>query len=463
VPRADAIDIVAESGEDRIPTPRRPAPPEPDLAFEASAVEPADAARNVGRTYAWVVFALTFGLLLSDYMSRQVLNAVFPLLKAEWALSDARLGLLGGSVAMMVGLLTFPLSLLADRWGRVRSITLMALLWSLATLACGLSRNYEQMLIARLCVGIGEAAYGSVGVAVVLSAFPERMRATITGAFMAGGMFGAVLGLAAGGVIAEHLGWRASFVGMALFGLVLAAMYPLVVKQSALAPAHASEKRDSEVPKGRSPLWSLIGTRAVLSAYVGSGLQLFIGASLVSWMPSYLNRYYHMGTDSAGALSAVLAVCSGTGMIVSGIVSDRLGRQSPVRKISFAIALCVSCSVLLSIAFRLPLGTTQLVLVGAGMFIAAGTAGPAGAMVANLTHRSIHGTAFATLTLANNLFGLATGPFLTGVMADRVGLRSALELVPLVGMLAAAAFLVARRYYQADLAAFRRSTLEPLR
>src|SRR4030095_8850014 len=76
--------------------------------------------------YRWAVFALSFGLLVSDYMARQVLNAVFPLLKAEWSLSDAQLGLLSGVVALMVGVLTFPLSLAADRWGRVRSLTLMA-------------------------------------------------------------------------------------------------------------------------------------------------------------------------------------------------------------------------------------------------------------------------------------------------------------------------------------------------
>ena len=162
-------------------------------------------ASGATRTYAWIVFALTFGLLISDYMSRQVLNAVFPLLKAEWALSDARLGLLSGIVALMVGLLTFPLSLLADRWGRVRSLTLMAALWSLATLACGLAKNFEQMFLARLFVGVGEAAYGSVGIAVVLSVFPARLRATVTGAFMAGGMFGSVLGMAAGGILATAL------------------------------------------------------------------------------------------------------------------------------------------------------------------------------------------------------------------------------------------------------------------
>ena len=122
----------------RRPTVRSQLRPGDGIELHASAT-----ATCVTRTYAWIVFALTFGLLISDYMSRQVLNAVFPLLKAEWALSDARLGLLSGIVALMVGLLTFPLSLLADRWGRVRSLTLMAVLWSLATLACGLAKNYR--------------------------------------------------------------------------------------------------------------------------------------------------------------------------------------------------------------------------------------------------------------------------------------------------------------------------------
>src|SRR5687767_15893342 len=95
-----------------------------------------DAAPSVSRTYAWIVFALVFGLLLSDYMSRQVLNAVFPLLKTEWRLTDTQLGSLSGVVSLMVGLLTVPLSLAADRWGRIASLKVMALMWSLATLAC---------------------------------------------------------------------------------------------------------------------------------------------------------------------------------------------------------------------------------------------------------------------------------------------------------------------------------------
>src|SRR5688572_30382682 len=105
------------------------------MAFHHSTVaDEMDTSIGIPRRYAWIVFVLTFGLLISDYMSRQVLNAVFPILKNEWTLSDGQLGLLSGIVALMVGLLTIPLPLLADRFGRVKSLALMALLWSLATL-----------------------------------------------------------------------------------------------------------------------------------------------------------------------------------------------------------------------------------------------------------------------------------------------------------------------------------------
>jgi sugar phosphate permease len=194
---------------------------------------------------------------------------------------------------------------------------------------------------------------------------------------------------------------------------------------------------------------------------VGSGLQLFIGASLVAWMPSYLNRYYGMATDRAGVVSAAFVLCSGAGMIVCGYISDRLGRSSPARKLSLAIAYCLLCFVLLSTGFALPPGMQQIAVLALGLFVAAGTAGPAGAMVANLTHFAIHGTAFATLTLANNLLGLAPGPFVTGALADALGLQGALRVIPCVGLLAAFAFAIGKRSYERDLARMRAMSGDP--
>lgn len=410
---------------------------------------------KVSRTFAWIVFALTFGLLISDYMSRQVLNAVFPVLKAEWGLSDTQLGSLNSIVALLVGLLTFPLSVLADRWGRVRSIVLMASLWSLATLACALAETYGQMFAARFFVGVGEAAYGSVGIALIISVFPPHLRASLSGAFMAGGAFGSVLGMALGGVISAHFGWRWAFGGMALFGIALVILYAVVVTEKRLAGGGTTPQQGKAATPGlrsmRGLFGGLVSTPSVICAYVGSGLQLFIMASIMAWLPSYVNRYYGLAPDKAGLLAAVFVLIGAIGMTGCGIVTDRLSRNFAVRKWRVAMAYSLISCALLMVGFQLPVGTAQLAFLAAGMLFVAGTTGPAGAMVANLTHPSIHATAFATLTLANNLLGLAPGPFITGMFADRVGLLGALQVMPLIALAAAAAFAIGHRNYDRDL------------
>lgn len=417
-------------------------------------VSSVDTSIGIPRRYAWLVFALTFGLLISDYMSRQVLNAVFPLLKSEWLLSDSQLGLLSGIVALMVGLLTLPLSLVADRFGRVKSLAIMATLWSLATLGCALAENYEQMFIARFMVGVGEAAYGSVGIAVVVAVFPREMRATLASAFMAGGVFGSFLGVALGGVLAQHFGWRWAFGGIALFGLILAFIYPVLVKEKRIVSSQPKRIKHSNVLKNQNPLRSLYSSRSVIATYIGSGLQLFVGGTVIVWMPSYLNRYYGMSTDKAGVMAAVILLCSAVGTILCGMLCDYLGRNCPDRKVILAITYCLGGCVLLLIAFAVPTGRNQLLLICLGMFIALGTNGPSSAMVANLTHNSVHGSAFATLTLANNFLGLALGPLVVGKISDVIGLHSAFQLMPLVSIAAAAVFFYAKRHYHKDMARF---------
>lgn len=370
--------------------------------------------------YGWAVFAISFGLLISDYMARQVLNAVFPLLKAEWSLSDARLGLLSGVVAVMVGLLTLPLSLVADRWGRVRSLTLMAVLWSLATLLCAIASNFEEMLFGRALVGLGEAAYGSVGIAVVISVFPSRLRSTLTGAFMAGGLFGQVLGVALGAQIAASHGWRVAFASIGVFGLALGVLYPLVVRETRIA-ALAEVGRGTAKVAGWQSLRPLYASRSIRLAYAASGLQMFAVGALPAWLPSYFNRYYNLPVDRAGRLAGIFLLICGTGMILCGMLSDRLARRRPERKISLAIAYCLGTAACLSLAILAPPGFVQLILLGLAMFLVAGTAGTGGAIVANLTPLTIHGSAFAAMTLANNLLGFAPGPIIIGRLADSNG------------------------------------------
>lgn len=395
-----------------------------------------------------MVFAVSFGLLLSDYMSRQVLAATFPLLKADWGLSDAKLGALGGAVALMVGLLTLPLSLLADRIGRARSVAAMALVWSLATLACGLCASYGQLMAARLVLGAGEAAYGSVGLAVVFSVFPRALRGTITSAFMAGGVFGSFLGLSLGGAIAGHFGWRAAFFVMAALGLALTGLY-LAAVAGARGRSDAGEPAEGGPPPSLGQICrALFGSAAHLLTYAASGLQLFVLGALTAWAPSYLNRRFDLAPAAAGAAAAALLLSAGVGMVACGALSDRIcaGRPERLPWLAAAFALVTFCG--LEAALAVPAGPLAIVCALAGLFCAGGSTGPTGAIVADATPRALHATALAVLTLANNFLGLAPGPALTGLIADRLDLKSALQIAVATAFLAAALFGLSAQFRQ---------------
>ncbi len=192
---------------------------------------PESASGATRRLYAWAVFALTFGLMLSDYVSRQVITPIFPFLKQEWV-ADGHAARRAGQRrrADRRRARSIPIALLADRWGRVKSITAMAGLWGLATIGCGLSQSYGQMMAARAMVGLGEAGYGSAGGAILAHVFPKERHAMVMGAFLAAALFGSV-----GGVSprrrrfdAFQLAGRVHRCGRG--GLLLVVLYPIVVR-----------------------------------------------------------------------------------------------------------------------------------------------------------------------------------------------------------------------------------------
>ena len=253
---------------------------------------------TVPRAYAWLVFGLTIGLLLSDYMSRQVINAVFPLLKSEWSLADQQLGMLGGIVPMMVGIFTVPLSYLADRFGRVRSIAFMATVWCIATLGSAMAQSFNEMMLARLAIGLGEAAYGSVGLALIFSVFPRSLYSTLSGLYGGAAFLGSVLGLALGGKLATALGWRGAFDAIAYAGFLLVVLFALFVREGRLGQTQEARITNLASLSRRATLEALFRIPTVLYTYIGSATQLFITGAILVWMPTFFGRYYTLSTDS---------------------------------------------------------------------------------------------------------------------------------------------------------------------
>ena len=136
------------------------------IAADMQGNAPAPVDYTVSKSRAWFAFAMIFLLMMSDYIDRQIIVSLFPHLKAEWGLSDKQLGGLVSVISVVVAVGSIPVALLADRFGRVKSIFVMASVWSMATISCMFARNYAQLFAARAVVGLGETGYGSVGSAL---------------------------------------------------------------------------------------------------------------------------------------------------------------------------------------------------------------------------------------------------------------------------------------------------------
>jgi len=415
------------------------------LTPDASDASPARSAASPGG--AWLVFALLFSLMVVDFVDRYVVVSMLPHLKAEWNLTDGQLGALVSIVAVTVAVGTVPLSLLADRWGLLKSVFVMALVWSGATIACAFAGSYGQLLVARGFVGLGEAAYGPAGAALLASRFPGRFRTGVLGAFFAASLVGSVLGVALGGAIAERWSWQAGFGIAGLPGLVLAGLFVLLVREDATAALPVREPWLGT----RATARAILGPRTLVAACAGGALQLALVSSVFAWLPSFLHRYYGVAPDVAGMKAGLVVLVGGVGAIFCSFVADVLNARDPRARLHVAAASALASAALFGTAFAaLAPGPLQLAFIVAGTFAMTGTIGPVAAVVIDVAPPALRATAASVLALVQNLAGLAAGPLVAGLLSDRHGLSFALSVMPGCGVLAAFVLLVATRSYVAD-------------
>jgi MFS transporter, Spinster family, sphingosine-1-phosphate transporter len=410
-----------------------------------------------GRGAAWFAFAMTIGLMIFDYVDRQVIVSLFPYLKAAWRPSDKQLGALVSVVSITVALGAIPVALFADRASRVKSVVVMGVIWSIATISCMLTRTYSQLLVARAFVGLGEAGYGSVGAALIASHFPARMRAAVLAAFFASASVGSVLGVMLGGLIATRWGWQAAFGVVGFPGLLLALLYFKVRDYRTVDLTPALDKATRSLGETVAHVAKMLAqSRTMLWVCIGAAAQLIVVSAVWSWLPSFLNRVHGVAPAQAGVRAAVVVLCGAIGSIVWGAVVDRAGlRRSHTKFIALA-ALCVLTLATLVFAFGAPQfglalsAPTQFVLIAVGGFLMTCTVGPVSAIVIDVVHPGVRATGCSVLALFQNLLGLALGPVIAGTLSDVWGLEAALTAMPAFGALAAIAFLVAARNYEAD-------------
>jgi MFS transporter, Spinster family, sphingosine-1-phosphate transporter len=283
-------------------------------------------------------------IYILDMADRNIVAAILPALKKEFALSDASSGLIAGILYLSMFLLVVPCGLLVDKWSRKYLITIMVSLWSAATWVTGLTTNYGQLLLARLGVGAGEAGYNPASYALIGAWFPPKQRATKVGVFSMGQTLGVILGLGVAGMIAHYWGWRYVFGVFAVPGFILAILM-LFAPDYKTKKVEAGIKQEEKVSIGEIFRY-ILSTRTLLLVFIVQlPVTLFI-IGFVTWAPSFYGRCWNLNMAQAGQINMLAAALFWPGPWFGGWLSDKLAAGNPKGRITAAL-ICLAIPIVL--------------------------------------------------------------------------------------------------------------------
>lgn len=408
--------------------------------------------------YTNYLFSLLFLLYMFDYIDRMVVTSLFPFIKEEWGLTDKQLGSLVSAVYWSIVALTFPVSLLVDRWSRRRTIGAMAALWSLATAAAAFTKGFGQLFTTRAFIGIGEAGYAPGGSAMISGLYPEKKRSWMMGLWNAAIPLGSAIGVAVGGIIAANWGWRSAFGIVAVPGLIVALLfffskdYKTVQLLKSSEPRVKGEKRQKIKMTTKDLVKEFAEKPSLIMTYFGIMATVFVTTSLLTWLPSYFERVYDIAPKAAGTKASLVMLLAIVGAPLGGYLTDRWHRKRLNARLLFPGITSIIAAGFCFLAFVVFKDTLQyvfLLLFGmtVTMFIPA-----SGAATQDLVHPGLRAISFAIAVIIQNLLGSSLGPIVIGGISDKSDLGTALSILPIFLLIAAAFFFIGSLFYKKDLA-----------
>ena len=416
------------------------------------------------RGYRNYVFILLFLLYFFDYVDRMVVTSLFPFIKADWGLTDAQCGMLVSAIYWSIIIFTFPVSILVDRWSRKKTIGLMAVVWSLATAVCALTKSFGQLFSARSMIGIGEAGYAPGGTAMISGLYPQEKRSGIMGIWNASIPLGSAVGIALGGIIAKNLGWRHAFGLVALPGLIVAILFFFIKDYKTVDLVKTADAEGAGGPKIKMKAADIfrefIHTPSLLFTYFGFAGMLFVMVSIMTWLPTYFHRVQGIPEDQAGIKAGAVMLLALAGAPAGGLLADRwLRRRVNARLLFAAISATVSAAVLFT-AFVLYGGSGQYAVILVFGLVFSSFVPAAAAVTQDVVHPGLRAISYAICVIVQNLLGSSTAPIVIGSISDAYDIQTALMILPAFLILSAGLFFAGSFFYEKDLNKVEKVTLE---
>lgn len=381
---------------------------------------------------------------LLNYIDRQVLYAVFPLIKTDLQISDTSLGLLG-SAFMLSYMVSAPLfGWIGDRKNRVHLAAGGLAIWSFATMGAGFTRSYGALLAARGAVGIGEASFGTVSPGLISDYFRQEQRGRMLSYFYLAIPVGSALGYLFGGVVGQNFGWQNAFLLAGLPGLLLA--IPLWRLRD---PRRGSNVAVDHTAGGYK---EFMRNRSFITATLAMAAMTFALGGLAQWAPSFLNRMHGLDVAKGNTIFGALTVVSGiVGTLAGGWLGDRMQARSQsgyllVSGWGFVLGAPVLAWAI--VANDLSSCLAAIFVAETLLFL---NTGPLNTVIVNVSPAKARAMAFAINIFAIHALGDAVSPAVIGSLSDAFGLRSAMLITPGAIVIAAFFCFLCCRWIAADV------------
>jgi MFS family permease len=411
--------------------------------------------------YSNYVFMLLFLLYMFDYIDRMVVTSMFTSIEKDWGISHTQSGLLVSAVYWAIVILTFPISILVDRWSRTKTIGVMAIMWSLATALCALTGNFVQLFMARMLIGVGEAGYAPGGSAMISGLYPVERRARMMGLWNASIPLGSAIGVLLGGVIAAKLGWKHAFGIVAVPGMIVAILF-FFVKDYKTVDLSFYDKNSNKIKMEKKDMVrEFLSKPSVLLTYLGMAAVVFVTTSMLTWLPTYFEKTRNIPQETAGKMASSVMVLALVGAPLGGFLTDLWRKSKDNARLLFPATSSLLSAVVLFIALVFFKGTIQYILfLIFGVLVLAFISGAA-SVTQDVIHPGLRATSYAIAVVVQNLLGASTAPIVMGKIYDLTNIQTALSVLPFILLVGAFLFWMGSRYYVKDLEKVATIRLEP--
>jgi predicted MFS family arabinose efflux permease len=429
------------------------------------AVNPAaEDERTSSPGYARYVLGLLVVLYVINFVDRQLLSVLLVPIQQDLGVSDTAMGLLTGlAFALFYTAAGIPIARLADAGTRRRVIVVGVLLWSAMTAVSGLARNFVQLALARVGVGVGEATLSPSAHSLISDLFPPERRATALSIYNIGGNVGIMLGFIGGGWIADTLGWRSAFLVLGLPGVVAALLTHFTLREPERGRFDPVEDT-SQVASLREVISFMLSQRTFRHLCMASALFAFGAYGFTVWGATFLIRVHEMSLTETGLwMGLIQGIGGGLGTFMGGYLSDRYSGRDARFMLWIPALGGLLAMPFLAIFLFWPTSSGALLGYAPGMVFSVFFIGPCYAIAQGLARVRMRAQAAALLMFAINLIGLGIAPLAVGILNDSLAatygdeaVRYSLLLTGATTLWAVAHALIAARSLREDLAKGRR-------